>query len=411
MRIAIVGGGIVGLATALNLQRRGIPCSVYELAPEVKELGVGITVLPHAMRELAALGLQDPIENMGIANEESCFFNRFGQLIYKEPRGRGAGYAYPEVGMHRGRLHRLLWDTTVERLGAGAVHTDNRCVGFTQQGDEVLLHFESTSTKTRRDDVRADLLIACDGVNSAIRAQMRPGEGVVFTGINTWRGVTRGKPFLSGRSYVRVGSIKTAKIVIYPIIDDIDGEGRQLINWTTEITSADASRNDWNKPGRIEDFIGHYESWTFDWLDVPDLIRRSDVIFEYPMVDKDPIDTWSVGRVTLAGDAAHPMYPRGSNGSAQGMLDARALADALARHGDNVAAVLGEYEQERVRKAADVVLTNRRTPPDFINIKVEELTGDRPFERLDDFISQSELRAMSDRYKQVAGFSTAGLLP
>jgi 2-polyprenyl-6-methoxyphenol hydroxylase-like FAD-dependent oxidoreductase len=407
VKIAIVGGGIVGLALAINLHKRGIASTVYEVAPEVKELGVGITVLPHAMRELAALGLQSEIEKLGIENEESCFFNRFGQLIYKEPRGRAAGYAYPEIGMHRGRLHQLLWNRAIDRLGPEQVLADQRCIGFDQDGSGVTLHFEQTSTGARRPDVRADLVVACDGVNSTIRRQIFPEESVVFTGINTWRGVTRHPPFLTGRSYVRVGSIKTAKIVIYPIIDDVDGEGNQLINWTTEITTADAERNDWNKPGAIEDFIGYYESWRFDWLDVPDLIRKSDVIFEYPMVDKDPIDRWSFGRVTLAGDAAHPMYPRGSNGAAQGLVDSRALADALAQHRDDLQAALRAYEAERVEKAANVVRANRTTPPDFINIKVEELTGDKPFDRLDRYISQDELRALSDQYKRIAGFSSA----
>ena len=409
MKIAIVGGGIVGLSLALNLHQRGLACTVYEAAPEVKELGVGITLLPHAMRELSAFGLQDSLERQGIINEESCFFNRFGQLIYKESRGRSAGYSYPEVGMHRGRLHKTLWETAKDRLGRDRLLVDHRCVGFTQDAAGVTLHLEQTSSGRARESVHANLLIACDGVNSTVRRQIFPDESVVFSGINTWRGVTRYRPFLGGRTYVRVGSIRTAKIVIYPIIDNVDGEGNQLINWTTEITDPQRGRNDWNKPGRIEDFIDRYESWHFDWLDIPDLIRKSDVIFEYPMVDKDPISQWSFGRVVLAGDAAHPMYPRGSNGSAQGLLDSRALADALQRHGEDWQAAVREYEAERVEKAARVVQTNRSTPPDFINIKVEELTGDKAFENLDDFITQDELRALSDQYKRVAGFSSPEL--
>lgn len=405
MRIAIVGGGIVGLALALGLHKRGITASVFEAAPEVKELGVGITVLPHAMRELAEFGIAGELESQGIENAESCFFNRFGQLIYKEPRGRLAGYTHPEVGMHRGRLHRTLWDAAVARLGQEALHTDRRCTGYAQDGDGVTLQFVQTSTGKPCPDVKADVLVACDGVNSTIRQQMVPGESVVFTGINTWRGVAVHRPILTGRSYIRVGSIKTGKIVIYPIIDNVDGAGNQLINWTTEITTDPSEKNDWNKPGRVENFIPYYESWRFDWLDVPAMIRKSDVIFEYPMVDKDPIDRWSEGRVLLAGDAAHPMYPRGSNGSAQGLIDARVLSDALARHGKDWQAAFQAYETERVQRAATVVRTNRSSPPDFINIKVEELTGDRPFDNLDAFISQDELRALSDHYKTIAGFS------
>jgi 5-methylphenazine-1-carboxylate 1-monooxygenase len=403
-QIAIIGGGIVGLALALNLHRRGMTCSVYEAASEIKELGVGITLLPHAMRELAALGLQQTLEGFGIENQESCFFNRFGQLIYREPRGRFAGYKVPEIGMHRGRLHRVLYEAALQRLGAERILTDHRCIGLQQDASGVAVNFRRTSDGTTLPAVSASITIGCDGVNSAVRAQFYPDEGLVFTGINTWRGVTRHKPILTGRSYLRVGSIRTGKIVIYPIIDDIDGSGRQLINWTTEIETGSAEQNDWNRPGRVEDFIGIYQSWQFNWLDVAELIRAADVIFEYPMVDKDPIDRWSFGRVTLAGDAAHPMYPRGSTGSAQGLIDARVLADALAQHDDPLAA-LRAYEATRAGPAGKVVLTNRTQPPDFINIRVEELTGDKPFANLDDFITQDELRALSDRYKQVAGYS------
>ena len=404
MDIAIVGGGIAGLGLALNLQQRGLQCRVYEAVPEVKELGVGITLLPHAMRELARLGLQEILEPLGIENRESCFFNRFGQLIYREPRGRFAGYDIPELGMHRGRLHRVLYEAALDRLGRDRIVTDRRCLGFEQDDAGVRLHFRQTSTGAACPPVRADIAVGCDGVNSTVRAQFYPGEQLVFTGINTWRGVTRRPPILTGRTYMRVGSIRTGKIVIYPIIDNIDGSGNQLINWTTEIQTGGEQQNDWNKPGRLEDFIHLYESWRFDWLDVAELIRRADVVFEYPMVDKDPIEQWSFGRVTLAGDAAHPMYPRGSNGSAQALIDARVLASCLGEEPDPVAA-LRAYEARRAGPAAEVVRTNRTSPPDFINIKVEELTGDRPFEKLDDFITQDELRALSDRYKQVAGYS------
>ena len=408
MEIAIIGGGIVGLALALNLHRRGLTCRVYEAAPDVRELGVGITLLPHAMRELALLGLQEQLEPLGIENEESCFFNRFGQLIYREKRGRFAGYAVPELGMHRGRLHRILYEAALARLGADRVLTNHRLERLEQDEAGVTMHFRQTSTGAPCPPLKADIAIGCDGVNSTVRAQFYPGERLVFTGINTWRGVTRHAPILTGRSYLRIGSIRTGKIVIYPIIDNVDSAGRQLINWTTEIETNSPEQNDWNKPGRLEDFIGIYQSWRFDWLDVAELIRQADTIFEYPMVDKDPIERWSFGRVTLAGDAAHPMYPRGSGGSAQGLIDARVLANLLGEHADPVAG-LRAYEDTRAAPAARVVRTNRTAPPDFINIRVEELTGDRPFDNLDDFISQEELRALSDQYKRIAGYSIEDL--
>jgi 2-polyprenyl-6-methoxyphenol hydroxylase-like FAD-dependent oxidoreductase len=226
----------------------------------------------------------------------------------------------------------------------------------------------------------------------------------MFGGINTWRGVTRHKPILTGRSYMRVGSILTGKLVIYPIVDNVDGSGNQLINWMAEIQQDTFHKNDWNKPGDLADFIPIYQDWRFDWLDIAEMLRNAEQILEYPMVDKDPLPRWTFGRVTLAGDAAHPMYPRGSNGAAQAAIDARTLADALANGAEPGEAFLA-YEAARREATAKVVRTNREHPPDFINIKVEELVGDRPFENLDDYISQEELRALSENYKKVAGFS------
>ena len=408
MDVAIVGGGIGGLTLALALHQRGIPCRVYESAPEVKELGVGITFLPHAMRELTALGLGEALTSLGIENRDSSFFNRFGQLIYTEPRGRFAGYPFPEVGIHRGRAHGVLWRTTEARLGSERLFADHQCVGLIQTDRRVTLHFRSSLTGAARDPVEADLAIACDGVNSVVRRQFYPGEGLRFVGINTWRGVTRARPFLTGRSYVRVGSIASGNIVIYPIVDDVDGDGTQLVNWTTQVAQPGFDRNDWNRPGRLEDFIHIYATWTFDWLDVPDLIRRSEVIFEYPMVDKDPVARWTFGRVTLLGDAAHPMYPRGSNGAAQAIIDARVLADCLAEGGDPLAA-LRAYEASRSGPSARVVRANREHPPDYLIGCVEELVGDRPFDDLSRHITQAELRRLSDDYKRVAGFALEDL--
>jgi 2-polyprenyl-6-methoxyphenol hydroxylase-like FAD-dependent oxidoreductase len=250
------------------------------------------------------------------------------------------------------------------------------------------------------------VVIACDGINSAVRKQFYPDEQVAFSGINTWRGVTRRKPILTGKSYMRVGSILTGKLVIYPIVNDIDGDGRQLINWMAEIKRDTYEKNDWNKPGDLADFYAIYQDWTFDWLDVAQMIRDADQILEYPMVDRDPVARWTFGRVTLAGDAAHPMYPRGSNGGAQAAIDARTLADLMAQEADPRAALIA-YETARREVTAKIVRTNREQPPDFINIKVEELVGDRPFDDLDKYITQAELRALSDNYKRIAGFAAS----
>lgn len=407
LRIAVVGGGVAGLGFALSLHQRGIACDVYESVPEIKELGVGITLLPHAMRELAHLGVQPEVEAAGIENLESVFFNRYGQFIYSEPRGRHAGYPVPEVGIHRGKLHRILYERALSHLGADRVHTDHRCVGVEQDENGATLHF-SDSRGVRRPPVRADIVVACDGVNSTVRQQFYPEEKRAFAGINTWRGVTVHRPILTGKSYLRVGSILTGKMVIYPIVDNVDGQGNQLINWMAEIQREGESMNDWNQAGHRADFEGLFTDWRFDWLDVPALIARAHQILEYPMVDKDPVSQWTFGRITLMGDAAHPMYPRGSNGSAQSLIDARTLADLLAPHGDPLAA-LAAYEKARIEPTARVVQTNRSVPPDFINIKVDELSGGKPFRHIDDLISQEQLREISENYKRIAGFSKEAL--
>lgn len=398
--VAIIGGGIAGLALAINLHQRGIACRVYEAAASQRELGVGITLLPHAMRELSALGLREKIGASAIENAECAFFNRFGQRIYSEPRGIDAGYPFPECGIHRGRLHMLLYEQALARLGPEALIFGRRLETLTQDEAGVTLHFDAAGTHLQ---VRASAAIACDGVNSSVRKLFYPEERLCYTGINTWRGVTRRRPILDGRTYIRIGSIRTGKIVIYPIVQYPD-TGEQLINWVAELESSDAIPNDWNRTTNATAILSLFRGWNFDWLDVAQLIANAETIFEYPMVDKEPVARWTFGRVTLAGDAAHPMYPRGSNGSAQALIDVRILADALAQHMDPCAAFVS-YEVSRRDATAAIVRANRAMPPDLINIKVEELTGDRPFDNLDAFISQDKLRGISENYKRVAGFT------
>ena len=408
MNIAIVGGGIGGLALALGLHQRGLSCDVYETVAEVKEIGVGITLLPHAMTELASLGLQDEIEAEGIETLESVFFNRYGQFIFREPRGRHAGYQVPEIGVHRGKLHRALLAAVRQRLGIDHVHLNHRGVGVEQDGNGATVLFQ-TSAGDPLSPVRADVVVACDGVNSMLRRQFYPGEKVAFAGINTWRGVTVHKPILTGKSYLRIGSIETGKMVIYPIADNVDGQGNQLVNWVAEIQREGMPMNDWNRAGDAGDFIGVVKDWRYDWLDVPALITGASEAFEYPMVDKDPVPRWTFGRMTMLGDAAHPMYPRGSNGSAQALIDARTLADQFAMGGDPRDALL-RYETLRLLPTAQVVEANRTVPPDFIIMKADQLSGGMPIQGgIDSLISQAELRAISDQYKTVAGFSLEAL--
>ena len=403
INIAIVGGGIAGLSFALGLHHRGIDCDVFESVSEVKEIGVGITLLPHGMRELAELGLQDALEAAGIENLESVFYTQHGQYVYKEPRGRHAGYALPEIGIHRGKLHRILFEAAIKRLGSDKVHTGMRCSGFVQNSDGVQLDFLNTHTNTIVS-LEAQIAVACDGVNSVIRKQMHPDDALCFAGINTWRGVTVHPPILTGKSYLRIGTVEVGKMVIYPIIDNVDGKGNQLVNWVAELQKPNAVMNDWNRPGDPAVCAEIFKNWTFDFLNVPELILKADKVFEYPMVDKNALPFWTQGRVTLMGDAAHPMYPRGSNGSAQALIDARTLANQLSQHADPKEA-LKSYEALRLAPTAKVVETNRNVPPDFIIMKAEELSGGKPFRHIDDLISQDELRQISDNYKSVAGFA------
>ena len=288
------------------------------------------------------------------------------------------------------------------------MHTGRQCVAFLQSEGGVTLSFRETPSGVSLSPIDADVVLACDGVNSAIRRQLYPHETLAFTGINTWRGVTRRAAIFDGKTYMRIGSIRTGKIVIYPIADSLDDSGLQLINWIAEIQRESAPMNDWNKPGAASDFLQIYESFRYGWLDVPELIRNADSVLEYPMVDRDPIDQWTFGRISLVGDAAHPMYPRGSNGSAQALIDARVVAEVLAK-GSSANEALRCYEAQRAPVTAAIVQANRTRPPDLINLKVEELNGDKPFTDLDALISQQELQQLSNEYKEIAGFSVSDM--
>ena len=404
MHVAIVGGGIGGLSTALYLHQQGIDCRVYESVPEYKPLGVGINLFPHAMRRLFELGLEDAVREVGVEAKEFTFFNQHGQLIYREPCGRHAGYDWPHFSFHRADLHRVLLDAVMARLGPDAVHNGHRCSGFSQDDQGVTLQLDTATTSHA---VRADVAIACDGFHSAVRRQLYPEEAPAhFGGINLWRGVTRGQPFLSGASVTRCGALRHGKLVVYPIRNHADGT--QTINWAVEILKSDWSENDWNKTGQLSDFIDYFSNRCFPWLDIPRLFREAEFILEYPMVDRDPIPRWSFGRVTLLGDAAHPMYPRGGNGGAQSILDAELLGSLLANCDDPVQA-LQAYEAERRPKTRDIVLTNRSTPPDAIIERVDALTASQPFARIEDVISLTELQGMSELYKQVTSMDRAAV--
>jgi len=401
--LLIVGGGIGGLTLALALHARNIPCRIFESAPGIKAVGVGVNLLPHAVRVYADLGLQPALARVAVETAEAAFFNRYGQLIYREPLGRRAGYEWPQFSIHRADLQAILLAAFKERLGVDRLHLGWHCTGFSQEHSLVELHFKD------RKPWKGTAAIGCDGIHSVIRKQLYPDEGGPrYSGVNMWRGVTRAKPILSGASMVRAGWLATGKLVYYPIRNNIDSEGRQLVNWLWEIETPTYKPWDWNHKASVEDFIGDLEDWRFDWLDVPALFRAADTVLEYPMVDKDPLPAWTFGRVTLLGDAAHPMVPRGSNGAGQAILDADVLADCLSKSPD-VLSSLKHYEERRLGPTANVVLENRRNPPDAILREVYERTGDKPFASIEAVISAEELKALSDRYKRVAGYDKAAL--
>jgi 2-polyprenyl-6-methoxyphenol hydroxylase-like FAD-dependent oxidoreductase len=407
--IIILGAGIGGLTLGLTLHAAGIPCRIYESTSEIKPVGVGVNLLPHATRALAALGLEAALAERAVTTKESVFFNRFGQLIYRENAGRYAGYEWPQFSIHRGDLQRVLLDAFVARAGAERVVTGWHCTGFHQDPAGVTVEFCDPATRGPLESRRGAVAIGCEGIHSVIRKQLHPHEGEpLYSGINMWRGVTRWKPFLSGASMVRAGWLATGKMVIYPIRDAIDADGNQLVNWVAEIETPQHKKRDWTRKGELANFIGAFAEWHFDWLDVPGLITGAETILEFPMVDQDPLERWSVGRVSLLGDAAHPMVPRGSNGAGQAILDAVALAESLRMIADPVAA-LAAYEDRRLEATAAIVRTNRKNPPDAILREVYERTGDRPFGNIDDVISRDELASMSEGYKIIAGFDKKAL--
>ncbi len=404
MDVIIIGAGIGGLTLGLALHRAGIPCRIYEASAAIEPIGVGINVLPHATRELTRLGLEPALTRVGVTTAEACFFNRFGQLIYREPLGRAAGYQWPQFSLHRGDLQQALAEAFIRRAGADRLVTGCRCVGFEQDENQVTVHFEDSETGDSLPPQHGTVAIASDGIHSVARKQLYPDEGEPrYSGCNMWRGVTRWKRFLSGASMVRAGWLATGKMVIYPIRNDIDGEGTQLVNWVAEIDTPRHQARDWNRRGALADFLGAFKDWRFDWLDVPAMIGAAELILEFPMVDQEPLPRWSFGRVTLLGDAAHPMVPRGSNGAGQAIVDARALADSLAAASDPIAA-LRAYEAMRREATAHVVRTNRTNPPDAILREVYLRTGDKPFDDIDAVIGRDELVAISNNYKRAAGY-------
>ncbi|MDE2596671.1 MAG: flavin-dependent oxidoreductase [Sphingomonadales bacterium] len=400
MRIVIAGAGITGCAAAMLLAREGHDVRVFEAVPEVNELGVGINLLPHAVSILDRIGMADKLEALGVATRELVYYNRHGQRIWGEPRGRFAGYPVPQVSIHRGALQVALFKEAQAQLGAERVVTGHRLVAADDKSP-VTATFERADGS--RIEVEADILVGADGIHSTLRRLRYPDEGLPrYGGRILWRAVTRAKPYLTGATMIMAG-YQDRKFVCYPISRP-DADGMQVINWIAELTVDQMpGREDWNKECDRAVFADQFADWTFDWLDVPGLIAGAEKVFEFPLVDRDPLPAWSFGATTLLGDAAHPMYPIGSNGASQGILDADALVRALAANGDPVAA-LKAYEAERLPATAQIVLTNRQNGPE-ICMQMAEERAPQGFANIADVFAEGELEAIAARYKAVAGFS------
>ena len=404
--VIIIGAGIGGLTAALELDRVGIKAHIYESVEEIKPLGVGINLLPHATKVLGECGLLDALTETAIETSAFIFFNKFGQKIWSEPRGIEAGYAWPQLSIHRGDLQMILLAAARERLGTERIHTGHHLaqIGPALDG-RVHARFVNRTTGATVTAETADLLIAGDGIHSVVRAQLRPTEGPpTWNGVLLWRATTEASPILSGREMISIG-YPGRRFIAYPIGKAQAARGSSLINWIAEIQrdpSTPFRREDWNRRGTLAEFLPRFEDWVFDWVDVPAIMRAAEAIYEYPCVDRDPIGRWTHGRVTLLGDAAHPMYPMGSNGASQAILDARALAQALVAEPD-LDGALAAYEATRRPATAQVVLANRRQGPAEIQTIVEE-RAPNGFDRIESVISAAELAEISSRYKQLAGF-------
>lgn len=406
MKVIIAGGGIGGLVTALMLHARGIDCEIFEQADQVRELGVGINTLPHAIKELAALGLLERLDAVAIRTYELYYTNRFGQVIWREPRGLDAGYDVPQFSIHRGRLQGVIYQAVRARLGETRIRFGHRLGAFNQDEGGVTAYFFDRSG-AHRASARGDILVGADGIHSAVREALYPNEGPArWNGAMLWRGAIEWPRFLTGRSMIVAGGM-AAKLVVYPIAEG-SRDDRKLTNWAVvgrigDGTTPPPRKEDWSRLGRMTDLAPHIARFEIGHVEAKRLIEATPEFWEYPMCDRDPLPRWSHGRVTLLGDAAHPMYPVGSNGASQAILDARALADLLVRAEHPVQA-LWAYEQERLPPTAQIVRMNRSGGPEGVIDAVEARAPDG-FSDIDAIMSYEQRQAIVRGYAATAGFA------
>ncbi|SDE12854.1 flavin-dependent oxidoreductase [Ruegeria marina] len=400
MTVLIAGAGIAGLSLGLTLHQIGVPFRIYEATSELRPMGVGINLQPNAVRELLDLGLGEELDRIGVRTRQLGFYSKLGKTIWEEPRGTWAGYAWPQYSVHRGHLQMMLYRALIDRAGRDCVVTGARAAGFESGPDGAVLVLPDGKK------VEGRLLVAADGIHSALRAQMYPDEGEpIWNGRVLWRATTRAPDYFGGGAMVMIGH-DDLRLVSYPISNP-DSDGMAVINWIAEKRfplDAAWKKEDWNRAANIADFLPDFADWSFGWIDVPGLIRGAEVVYEYPMVDRDPLPVWTDGSVTLMGDAAHPTYPVGSNGASQAILDARIIGAMILAHGPTPAA-LAAYEAG-VRPVTTAVGRANRAGggPDGILQRVEDLCGGA-FDDIETVIPRSELAAHAAKYKSIAGFS------
>jgi 2-polyprenyl-6-methoxyphenol hydroxylase-like FAD-dependent oxidoreductase len=405
--VLVAGGGIGGLAVALTLHQIGVPCVVLETVPDLKPLGVGINLQPNAVRELYELGIgAEMLDTIGLQTKEWALVGLNGKDVYTEPRGLLAGYKWPQYSVHRGGLHMLLYRTAIERLGADSIRTGWRVAGYRNHGDGRGVTALVTTQSGERAEIEGALLIGADGLHSAVRAQMYPQQPPInWGGAIMWRGTTPGVPIRTGASFVGLGTHRH-RVVFYPISQPDPATGLATINWIAEITvdnSGGWTNGDWNKKVDVEEFIHHFDGWDYGWLDVPAMLRGAAEIFEYPMIDRDPVPSWVDGNVALLGDAAHVMYPTGSNGATQAVIDARVLGAAMLEHGVTRDA-LQAYDARLCKEVSAVVLRNRGAGPFGLLNMLDERCGG-VFDDIDEVIPPAEREEFMSRYKAAAGFA------
>jgi len=407
LQVLVAGGGIGGLTTALYLHKAGIPVKVFESVRNVKPLGVGINIQPHAVKRLFSLDLEDALDATGIRTARLSFYSKRGSLIWTEPRGLDAGYDVPQYSIHRGELQMLLYRAVVERIGEENVKTGHHLAGFEQDDDGVTAHFIDRKSGESVGSYNGDVLIGADGIMSQARQLFYPDEGVpVYSGLILWRGIVETDPYLDGKTMVMVGNA-TRKAVIYPVSRESMNKGKSLVNWIMELPihmDLPPKKEDWNRPGNKADFASEFQQWKFDWLDIPNLIEITESIYEFPMIDRDPIPQWSFGRITLLGDAAHAMRPNGSNGASQAIWDAEVMVDALVEY-DDIKQALQAYEDVRLEPVSKLVLENRKTGPEKVMQEADDnCTGDCVEQCT--CLDRAYLEEVASRYKKLAGFDT-----